>query len=220
MTVHRLPAAQRTFENLRTATGFTLIEVLVALVIMAILAALAWRGVDGMLRARDSTQASLTATTRLATVMTQWEQDLQAVFDSRGAVPAIAFDGNTLRLARVAEGGVQMVAWSLHEGRWQRWTSPAVTRASELQEHWLRAQQLQGNEPGQLRLLDGVESWQVYFYRDGRLANAQSTGSLVAAAGAPANAPPPRDKPPEGVQLVLRINGQTLKREVALVPQT
>ena len=220
----------------RGAAGFTLVEVLVALVIMAMLAALAWRGVDGMLRARDSTQTSLNATTRVATVMTQWEQDLQAVFDSRGVVPAITFDGNTLRLSRAAEGGVQMVAWSLYEGRWQRWASRAVTRSSELQDHWLRAQQLQGNEPEQLRLLEGVETWQVYFYRDGRLTNAQSTGDVVAAEPAPpAAAPatggttppaaspapaPAREKLPEGVQLVLRINAQTLKRDIALVPQT
>ena len=207
--------------------GFTLVEVLVALVVMAVMSALAWRGVDGMLRSRDSTQASLAATTRLATVMTQWEQDLSALYDNR-SVPPIAFDGNTLRLARNAAGGVQMVAWTVYEGRWQRWASPVVTRANELQEHWLRAQQLQGREPGQLQLLDGVESWQVFFYRDGRLSNAQSSGTLVAAVPAAPAAPaapgatasPQRERLPEGVQLVIRIKGQTLKRELALVPQS
>ena len=34
--------------------GFTLVEVLVALSILAVLAGLAWRGLDGMLRARDA----------------------------------------------------------------------------------------------------------------------------------------------------------------------
>ena len=205
--------------------GFTLVEVLVALVVMAVMSALAWRGVDGMLRSRDSTQASLAATTRLATVMTQWEQDLSALYDNR-SVPPIAFDGNTLRLARNAAGGVQMVAWTVFEGRWQRWVSPVVTRANDLQEHWLRAQQLQGRESEQLQLLDGVESWQVFFYRDGRLSNAQSSGELVAApaaaSGAASGAAPSqaRERLPDGVQLVIRIHGQTLKRELALVPQS
>ncbi len=212
------------------AGGFTLVEVLVALVVMAVMSALAWRGVDGMLRSRESTQNSLAATTLLATVITQWEQDLSALYDNR-SVPPIAFDGNTLRLARNAAGGVQMVAWTVFEGRWQRWASPVVTRASDLQEHWLRAQQLQGRESEQLQMLDGVESWQVFFYRDGRLSNAQSSGELVAAAPAPvasaasgaasgAAASPARERLPEGVQLVISIKGQTLKRELALVPQS
>ena len=212
------------------AGGFTLVEVLVALVVMAVMSALAWRGVDGMLRSRESTQSSLAATTLLATVITQWEQDLSALYNNR-SVPPIAFDGNTLRLARNAAGGVQMVAWTVFEGRWQRWASPVVTRASDLQEHWLRAQQLQGRESEQLQLLDGVESWQVFFYRDGRLSNAQSSGELVAAAPAPvasaasgaasgAVASPARERLPEGVQLVISIKGQTLKRELALVPQS
>lgn len=220
---------------LRRALGFTLVEVLVALVVMAVMAALAWRGVDGMLRSRDSTLASLAATTRLGTVIAQWEQDLQALYDNRN-VPPIAFDGNTLRLVRNVPEGVQMVAWSVFEGRWQRWASPAVTHTDALQEHWLRSQQLQGSEREQLRLLDGVESWQVYFYREGRLSNAQSTGTLASAAGviaaaeavsaaAPAasaagGAVASRERLPDGVQLVLRLNGQTLKREVAVVPQS
>jgi general secretion pathway protein J len=212
--------------------GFTLIEVLVALTVMAVLAGLAWRGVDGMLRARESTEASLARTTRLATVMTQWEQDLQAVYDNR-SVPPIAFDGNTLRISRLSEGGVQMVAWSLQDGRWQRWASPVVTRANELQEQWLRSQQLQGNEKEQLRLLEGIDTWQVYFYRDGRLSNAQSSGNVAPARAEPASPTPPpspgvaptpivvqRNLLPDGVQLVLRINGQTLKRDVAVVPQS
>ena len=220
--------------------GFTLVDVLVALVVMAVMSALAWRGVDGMLRSRESTQASLAATTRLATVITQWEQDLNALYDNR-SVPPIAFDGNTLRLARNAAGGVQMVAWTVFEGRWQRWASPVVTRANDLQEHWLRAQQLQGSEPEQLHVLDGVESWQVFYYRDGRLSNAQSSGELVpkaaapavpaapvapaepgapAVPAAPATATSPRERLPEGVQLLMRIKGQTLKRELALVPQS
>lgn len=214
-------------------SGFTLVEVLVALAVMAVIAALAWRGVDGMLRAREGTRASLDRTTRLNTVLTQWEQDLQAVFDTQGIVPAIAFDGQTLRLTRLAAGGsaadgVQLVAWSLRSGVWQRWASPGVTRWAALQEHWLASQQLLGNEAQQLRLLDGVDEWQVYFYRGGRKTNAQSSGDVVAVPASPAASPPAagasapprmREALPEGVQLLLKVNGQTLTRDIALVPR-
>ena len=37
-----------------TGTGFTLVEVLVAISVMAIMALMAWRGMDSMLRTRAS----------------------------------------------------------------------------------------------------------------------------------------------------------------------
>ncbi len=196
--------------------GFTLIEVLVALVVMAVIASLAWQGVDGMLRAREGTQAAIERTTRLNTVITQWEQDLQSVFDSVGTVPALNFDGQTLRLTRVAstdgvDSGVQMVAWALRGGVWMRWAGAPVTKSAALQDQWLASQQLLGNEPQQVRLLDGVDEWQVYYYRGGRKANAQSTGDAQ---------PQGREQLPGGIQLVLKWRGQTLTRDIAVVPRS
>ena len=174
--------------------GFTLIEVLVALMVMALMAAMAWQGVDGIVRSRDSSQRRLETTLRMNAVIAQWEQDLGAVQET-ASVPALTFDGATLRLTRRATGGIQLVAWSLRNdgagGIWQRWASPAQTTRAELQDTWLRSQQFQGQEPGQLRALDGVSQWQVYFYRGNAWSNAQSSaGTTVpaAAAGPPAAA--------------------------------
>jgi prepilin-type N-terminal cleavage/methylation domain-containing protein len=72
--------------------GFTLVEVLVALLILAVLSGMAWRGIDGMARARSGSQQQLERSLRLNTVIAQWEQDLSAVYDS-AEVPALAFDG-------------------------------------------------------------------------------------------------------------------------------
>ena len=165
-------------QPLRRALGFTLVEVLVALMIMAILASLAWQGLDGILRAREGSRDAIDNTVRLATVLTQWEQDLNAVYDTGGVVPAINYDGQTLRLTRRSESGVLLVAWSVRGGLWQRWTSPAVTRAGDLQEQWLRSQQMLGNEPGHLTVAEGASQWQVYFNRGGQWSNAQSSGDL------------------------------------------
>ena len=85
---------------MRRTAGFTLVEVLVALLIMAILSAMAWQGVDGMVRARDASQAAAERTLRLTTVMAQWELDLASLYD-RGSVPPLAFDGANLRLVRI-----------------------------------------------------------------------------------------------------------------------
>ena len=73
----------------RSDAGFTLVEVLVALVVMSLMAAMAWQGVDGMIRARDASQRRLEATLRLNTALAQWQQDLASVQETP-AVPACA----------------------------------------------------------------------------------------------------------------------------------
>jgi len=216
----------------RRHAGFTLVEVLVALLIMSILATLSWQALDGVLRARDASRVSIDRTVRLSTILTQWEQDLQAVYDSE-AVEPLKFDGQTLRLTRRTEAGVALVAWSVRTGRWQRWTGPAFVRSGELQEAWLRSLQMQGSEPGHVTLLEGVATWQLYYARGGQWTNAQSTGDLVqapvvvppvaasAASGAASGAAPAspqlaREALPEAVRMVITIGGQTLTRDIAL----
>jgi general secretion pathway protein J len=220
----------------RRGAGFTLVEVLVALVAMSVLAALAWRGIDGVARARETNAAQMERTLRVNAVVAQWAIDLQQLRDT-GTVPAIAFDGASLRLVREAGDGVQIVVWSLRGKAWTRWSGPVVTRVDALQESWLRSQQLLGNEPNQLRALEGVEGVQVYFFRRGAWSNAQSSGDVADAPPPPAqqpgsapadgggNAPAQAEELPAGVRLVLAFDGSggligTLTRDVALGPQT
>jgi general secretion pathway protein J len=207
----------------RKAAGFTLVEVLVALLIMAILSAMAWQGVDGMVRARDASQAAAERTLRLTTVMAQWEQDLASLYDNSN-VPPIAFDGANLRLARVTADGAQIVVWSLREGVWRRWASQSVTRAFELQQAWLMSQQLIGNEVQQVRLLDGATQWQLYFFRGNAWSNAQSSAD-TAPAPPPTQGVPPgvavRSVLPGGVRLVLSFDDERrLTRDVSLGPSS
>jgi len=196
--------------------GFTLVEVLVALLIMSIMAAMGWQGIDGMIRARDASQGAAEGTLRMTTVVAQWERDLGSLFESPAA-PAIAFDGATLRLVRESPNGAQVVAWSLREGVWRRWVSPAVLRAADLQQAWLRSQQLLGNEEDQVQLLDGATDWQIYFFRGNAWSNAQSSADLAPPQAASA---PQRAVLPNGVRLVLNLGDRRLTRDVMLGPQS
>jgi general secretion pathway protein J len=211
------------------ARGFTLVEVLVALMVMAIMAAMAWQGVAGIVRARDASQGRLELTLRVNTVLAQWEQDLAAVQETP-STPALLFDGATLRLTRRAAGGMQVVAWALRQGgnsgngggSWTRWAGPVVGSSGALQESWLSTLQFLGNEPGQLRLLDGITQWQLYFFRGNSWSNAQSSADVVAPS--PGASAAPRQALPSGVRVVLSLgagsglNG-SLTRDIALGPQ-
>lgn len=210
---------QRPARRLPTA-GFTLVEVLVGLSIMAVIAAMAWRGVDGISRSRTASQEAGERTLRLNTAIAQWEHDLLQLEDT-AVVPPLAFDGATLRLTRRHERGAQVVAWTLRGGSWWRWPAPPSSRVADLRQQWLRSQQLIGDEPGTLRILEGPSSVQMYFWRDNSWSNAQSSGDVAApadpaASGAAAAA---REQLPSGVRLVLTLPAGTLTRDVVLSPQ-
>jgi len=197
-----------------SSRGFTLIEVLVALVILSVMAAMAWKGMDGITRAREIADGALKRTLRMQSVMQQWSADLNAVVDT-GVVQALQFDGAALRLTRQTTGGVQVVVWALRSGRWVRWAGPAVTNVGLLQDQWLRSFNFQGREPGSLAALKGVEQWQVYFYRGGAWSNAQSSagaasvGAQPPANGATAGAP--------GAVLARVVSGEPLPKGVRCV---
>ena len=98
-----------------------------------------------------------------------------------------------------------------------------ATSAQGLQDAWLTSQQLLGNEPGQLTLIEGLGGWQVYFYRNNAWTNAQSSGDVNpgTSGGRPALVLP------TGVRLVLTLRqqqgegegGSTVTRDLQLPPQ-
>ncbi len=203
-------------------SGFTLAEVLVAMALLALLATMSWRGVSSMAEAKQSADARVNETLRLGTVLAQWEQDLQQLH-ATPLVPALSFDGKTLRVVRRQADGLQVVAWALQETRWTRWASPVATSAQGLQDAWLKSQQLLGNEAGQLTLIEDLGGWQVYFYRNNAWTNAQSSGDVN-----PGTARGPASLVlPTGVRLVLTLRqqqaegqgGSTVTRDLLLPPQ-
>lgn len=207
--------------------GFTLIEVLVALVIMSVMAMMSWRGIDAIMRTRDISQTKLEQTMRLQTVLAQWQQDLQSVQDV-GTIPALRFDGATLRMTRSRPAGVQVVAWSMRDGAWQRWESTVSSNFNDLLASYQYSLQLQDKSPGLVRAIEGVNAWQLYFYRGNAWSNAMSSDDAAASPSAAASAvagsdsPPPRRVAlPTGVKFTMQFSqggawSGTLNRTIAL----
>lgn len=204
---------------MRRSRGFTLVELLVALFALALLAALSWQGLDGMLRAQRQTQRHADDVLALQTGLSQWNADLEALvqFD---LLPALDWNGRVLRLTRRdtvdVTAGAHVVGWALRQGQWRRWQSPPLVTRGDVQAAWLQADQWAQGSAEALRqqevAIAPLLAWELFYFRD----NAWSH-PLSSAGGVPPN-PQARlaEQLPDGVRLVLQLPpGQALAGRVA-----
>jgi general secretion pathway protein J len=205
--------------------GFTLVELMVAIVVMALLALLSWRGLDGMTRVQSQTQTHTNSVLALQAGLSQWQTDLDAINEQTNVpgVQGLDYDGQVLRLTRsYAEktekigqaDSIRVVAWSQRniEGttKWLRWQSEPVKTRAELQAAWLQAKQWASNateadKKGEV-VVAAIDKWQVFYYRNDAWVNALSSAdvdALIPGSKAPAL--------PEGVRLLLTLSpGQAM----------
>ena len=190
---------------MRAQRGFTLIELLVALALMALMAGLSWRGLDGMVGAEKRLARHSDDLLTLQTGLAQWGADLDALAQQPNT-PSVDWDGRALRLLRrgsqSAGEGLHVVAWAqrLVGGTtyWLRWQSPALTTRAELLGAWTQAARWGQNPSDDDRRLEvriaPLAGWQIFFYRGGAWTNPLSSadGSAPAdnTAPAPAGAAP------------------------------
>jgi len=192
------------------ARGFTLVELLVAIAVLALIAALSWRGVDGMMRTRDALGTRSDQLQTLQTALAQWGADLDAMQTLPGQA-AIEWNGKVLRIVRRAPGGstegLRVVAWSSRtidgEVRWLRWQSAPVSGRAALASAWEQAAQWAQSPVAELRQretpVSPITAWRVYFFRDDAWTNPMSSDARqpVPGGGAP--------EPPQGVRLELEL---------------
>jgi general secretion pathway protein J len=210
---------------MQKSRGFTLVELLVALVIMALLALLSWRGLDGMTRVQSQTQSSTDGVLALQAGLSQWQTDLDAISLQTNVlgVNGLDYDGSVLRLTRrYAEDGdksekfvksdsIRVVAWSQraveNKTTWLRWQSEPLKTRAELQAAWRQALtwSKEGNEADRKRevAVAVIDKWQMLYYVNDAWVNALSSGGADAATGTATV--------PDGIRLVLTLApGQAL----------
>ncbi len=209
-----LPTARTPRLCVRAVRGFTLIELLVAIGVMALMAGLSWRGLDGMVRAQTQISQRADALLTLQAGLAQWAADLEAVVELPQTV-AMDWDGRGLRMTRrsmAAPGdGVLVVAWASRNvdgtNQWLRWQSPALYTRAELQSAWRKAAQWAQN-PGEEEKkyevrITAVDQWQIFYFRGNAWSNPLSSeGAAAPGAGMPLAAGPVL---PDGVRLVLTL---------------
>jgi general secretion pathway protein J len=159
-------AAQRMATSQQATRGFTLIEVLVAISVMALMSLMAWRGLDGMLRSQSSLQRRSDEIRSLQAGLAQWQTDLDQLAELP-ATPCWDWNGQVLRLTRrtadaplpintpsstlstksrqtnPVPASVRVVAWTWRSnpgrpggGDWQRWQSPPLSQREDWQSAW------------------------------------------------------------------------------------
>ena len=91
LTLSRRPPAR--------VRGFTLIELLVAIGVLALMAVLTWRGLDGISRAQGQLQQRSDEVQTLQATLGQWTADLDALAEQPNW-KSLDWDGRSMRLLR------------------------------------------------------------------------------------------------------------------------
>lgn len=195
----------------RRAGGFTLIELLVALSIMALMAVMSWRGIDGMARTQAQTRQRGDEVLALQMGLAQWSADLDAM-EAIANLPGLDWDGRVLRLTRRgatdSDAALRVVAWTRRsvddQSLWLRWQSAPLYQRGELQLAWQQAALWGSNPDEALRRQEvrvtPVADWQLYYFRQDAWTNPLSSAgsSNPAVPAAPSGTP-------DGVRLVLEL---------------
>lgn len=194
--------------------GFTLVEVLVALGILALLAGMGWRALGGMVDASHHTRAHTDAVLTLDAALGQWHADLDAITELPFTT-ALDWDARSLRMTRrpaVDDGaGVLVVAWARGERRgqtqWLRWQSAPVRSRQQWAQAWAAAAQWAHSPSEALQAqevaLGPLQGWQLFYFRGGTWSNPlSSAGTATGTAKAGTGSPPPL---PDGIRLILDV---------------
>lgn len=211
--------------------GFTLVELLVALSILAMLTLLSWRGIDGMSRIQDQLRLRSDELLTLQTGLAQWGADLDALAlvppmrSTQDAAPvSLDWNGQVLRLTRFSaapsSSGLRVVAWTRRDlvagGQWLRWQSSVLRTQAELRMAWDQAAvwaQSPGEEQRKYEVtIAPLTQWQIFYFREDAWSHPLSSDNKTASAkpGTPAPTKAP-DNIPDGVRLVLTLpEGQAL----------
>jgi general secretion pathway protein J len=118
--------------------GFTLIELLVAIAIMAVIAVLSWRGLDQIIRGRQTITNAMEDERVFAQLFDQMRIDVrQAASDDESGQAAVTVSGNVLQIVRETllpgtAPRLQVVRYRISEGRVIRYASPPLANVGDL----------------------------------------------------------------------------------------
>ena len=191
--------------------GFTLVELLVAISILAILAVLGWRGLDGIVRARIALTENMEVTRGMQLAFAQMQSDCEHLAEREiiGRRLNLQWDDNRLTLVRKVynenePSQLAVVSYRVVNGALVRRASRETRDLAQLEALWQAAASDAPSESAPpVTLQTGVAAMQVQSWQN----NAWQKEAVAPAEGAQA-------EEPTGIQVGLTslgVNGQMVK---------
>ncbi|RZT05857.1 general secretion pathway protein J [Duganella sp. CF402] len=156
---------------IKHARGFTLIELLLAISILAIIAVLGWRGLDSIVRSRETLTAGMDQTRGLQLAFAQMQSDCENIADttllrSRAFLQA---EDNRITLVRLvmAENQptrLQVVSYRVVDGVLTRRESLATRELTQLDNLWQAALGDTDSSMAAVALQSGVQGMAMRFW--------------------------------------------------------
>jgi general secretion pathway protein J len=161
--MRRLPARQR---------GFTLVELLVAISILAIVAVLGWRGLDSIMRARSSLTTQMEVTRGMQLAFAQLQSDCEHITrpDVLNGRPYLLIGNDRITMVREVfmenqPSRLQVVAYRIVNGTLVRRESNVTRDLAELDALW-QASTSDTDTGGAVALQGGVAGMQVLVWQN------------------------------------------------------
>jgi general secretion pathway protein J len=183
--------------------GFTLVELLVAISILAMVAVLGWRGLDGIVRARVALTEQMEATRGMQLAFAQMQSDCehiagQDLLDKR---PFLLADKDRLTLVRIVfsendASRLQVVSYRIVNGALTRRESLGTRDLNQLDILWKAAVSDADTTPP-VALQAGVTGMQLMTWENGNWQQGPP----------PANVQVSVVIPPTGLQVALQVQG-------------
>lgn len=197
---------------MKRAAGFTLIELLVAISILAIVAVLGWRGLDGIVRARVALTDQMETTRGMQLAFAQMQSDGEHIVASTEmhGRPNLAADESGMTLVRNwhsenAPSQLQVISYRIVNGVLTRRESPGTRDLVQLDMFWQAALSNADTTPPVI-LQSGVLSMQVETWEN----------NIWRMAGAPR----PQGwtpLPASGLRVALQVRGQEIPMSKAFL---
>jgi general secretion pathway protein J len=200
------------------ARGFTLVELLVAISILAIVAVLGWRGLDGIVRARVALTQRMETTRGMQLAFAQMQSDCEHIVqrDVVDQRPYLLIGADRLTLVREVftenqPSRLQVVAYRIVNGTLMRRESQPTRDLVQLDALWQAVTSDADTNPSVALQTDvtgmQVATWLNNAWRQGGVdpgANAAGTGQVQVQQQQPDQAAPQVSNEPTGLQVALQ----------------